>query len=149
MKFFALVILFSFTNLVSGQQIPHTVEILDAVTTPNFSHRPTQYLESAEGVYLLHSTWHDETNKIISIFDGETNRELFRSTTNLEILGNTSNGIYVIGSSDFGARNYSLLFVNLNGEVDTLISEDTRIPETYQFEDQMLIFSTDENILIK
>lgn len=93
MKHLVLFPLLLLASVLPGQFIPHTVKLLDAVTAPTYSHSPSQPLESEQGVYFNHNERDNDNESIISIFDGETNRELLRSVSSLHMLSSTNEGI--------------------------------------------------------
>lgn len=146
MKHLALFPLLLLASVLPGQFIPHTVKLLDAVTAPTYSHSPSQPLESEQGVYFNHNERDNDNESIISIFDGETNRELLRSVSSLYMLGSTNEGIYLADNFRFGSPGYNFMFLYLNGGVDTLNSGSSRLPDIYQFGNKLLTFSNESGI---
>ena len=138
-NYFPIILLLACTLSVTAQDVPYTVDLLDLTTTANLRYDLISVEEADNGAYLLHA-YSDDTY-ILSLFDGTSTRELYRTDKQIYLEGVTEEGVYVLEDPDTETFARNLIFLTREGELRRLNTVSLRIPYLFQLGEDMYTIS--------
>jgi uncharacterized repeat protein (TIGR01451 family) len=123
------------SGLATGQELAFNVELLDVEKSPVKTNDLEDIFSTPNGAFLLHL---NNEERIVSFFNQDSVVELFRFVEPLDFVGATEEGVYMLKGEESSPQD--LLFLDVNGNLETLTDGPVELQFVHQLGESILVF---------